>query len=204
MALEKAMEATRTDPLGARMWTNLAGIQERVGEDATTSYQRAIQLQSTNAVHQLSLAQFLAAKEENDQAGQAFDRAIELDPNGTSAHLARGQWLLQHTDLRGWRDLEFIARLAMQPYGKYPATPDFVNFDFARAYVQLVPRLLAQGKRAHARQLVQCGLADIAHARGYQSQQEEIEKETEGAVDTERAQELDKLETQLKELDKQT
>jgi tetratricopeptide (TPR) repeat protein len=61
--LREAMDAVRTNPKNAGMWVTLGEIllAERQLEKATQSFQRALQLEPTNAAAQRGLAQILLA-----------------------------------------------------------------------------------------------------------------------------------------------
>jgi hypothetical protein len=130
-----------------------------------------------------------------------FDQAVALEPNETKSHMARARWLLSHGDPQGWQDLEYIDRLASQPYGKYPALAEFVNLDFARAYVQLAERALRQHQKEKARALIERGLQDVARARANESLQRQMAVEMAGTgFNLGPARDLGELEVNLNDL----
>jgi hypothetical protein len=202
-ALEKATAATEADPLSARIWLNRAVIEEANRENPRFGYVQAQRRQPTRATHLLNMAEAQAEKaiEFDVPAGVLFDQAVALEPNETKTRLARGQWLLSHNDARGWQDLEYIARLADQPYGKYPATPDIVNLDFAQAYAKLAARAMKEGKRTEAARLVERGLYDVARWHAYEPHRRELAEAT-GTLDEldHEKQLLETLEAQLNRL----
>jgi O-antigen ligase len=209
MALQMARQAAATDPLSARMWLNLAAAQEYNGEGNTassSSYERAIRVRPTSAQAWLQWAQSRVRLERYSAPSPAplFDRAVTLDPNDTSMRLARGQWLLSHSNQRGWQDLEYIARLADAPYGKYPAVQESVNLDFARAYMKLAERALQTGDKAGALKLLERPAADVARARAYEERQRQLAESVAGSsVDIAPPENLDDLEAQLNSLKEQ-
>lgn len=203
-AVDKAREAVQSDPLSGRLWLNLAQMQASLdpqSPEIMPALQGAQQVQPTRAANWLNAAKWQARQNYKAQAGPLFDRAVSLEPNETAPRLARARWRLEHKDVRAWKDLEFIARLADEPYGKYPATPEFVNLDFARAYVPLAGRALQEGRRDEARRFIERGLADVARAQAYRPAQEAMARE--GASNAGPAADLNLLETQLKQLKEQ-
>ena len=197
-ALLKAKEATEADILSARLWTNLAQTQEAVGQVAGTAYTKAIQLQPTRALNYLNLGQYGDAHYFKDVVVY-FDQAIKFDPNDTEIRLSRGKWKLENKRQSGRKDIEYIAALKDKPYGKYPATPEMVDLNFARAFTMLAQRDISLDKSA-ARNWIERGLKVIAEGREWESKRREMEQATQGAVDESREQTMNELETQLKEL----
>jgi hypothetical protein len=202
-ALEKANAAKESDMLSARIWTNLAQTQEAVGQDARATYERVTRLQPTRGLNWLDNAEYGLNKrglKESQWLETQFYTAIMYDPNDPQIRMARGDWLLKNGDKRGWKDYEFIASLAEKPYGKYPATPEIVDLNFARAYAKLAARDAQRKQFSSAQKYVERGLQEIATAREYEPSRRAMETATYGAPDEKRAQELDELETNLKSL----
>jgi len=208
LALQKARDASQADPLGARMWSALGHAQDANKEDARAAYQRAIHLQPTHAAHSRNVAEYLAALQAKDSKSttpqnirQLFDRAVALEPNETKSRLARARWLLSRNDPQGWKDLEYIAHLASQPYGKYPAVMDIVNLDFARAYIQLAEHTLRNNQKEKARSLIERGLQDVARARTHEARQRQMAEEMVGTgINVGPARDLGELELNLNDL----
>jgi len=205
-ALEKAAAATDADPLSARMWSNRALIEEANNRNPRFSYEQARRRQPTRATHLLNMAQAVAEKtfEWDTPAGALFDQAVALEPNETKTRLARAQWLLNHNDARGWQDLEYIARLADQPYGKYPAIVEIVNLDFAQAYAKLAARALRNGKKSEASKLIGRVLSDLARWRTHEPRRRQLAEEPAAADELDREkQRHDALEIELREVQNQ-
>ncbi|MBV9863895.1 MAG: O-antigen ligase family protein [Abitibacteriaceae bacterium] len=202
LSLQKAREATQTDPLNARAWVNLARLQGAMGQISDEAFTRATQLQPTRAGTWRNWAEAKAQQHDLQATQTYFDKAIALDPKGTNTRLARAQWLLSQpqemAQAKGWQDLEYIAQLAQQPYGRFPATPELVNLDFTRAYVKLAGRALQNGHKAAAQDYIQRGLADVQRARKYEAFQRQLADIGVGNVAP--AGDLDELETSLKTL----
>lgn len=201
-SLAKAREATEADPLSARAWLNRARIEDSVGEDATPAFARAASLQPSRAATWRAWAESSAQHGDATTARRYFDHAIAVDPNGTTTLLARANWLLNRADApaqaQGWQDLEHIAALARQPYGKFPATPELVNLDFARAYAKLAARDLQADHKDVARDLVTRGLEDVARAHRYEGFQRQLASIGVGNIT--RNTDLNELETTLNQL----
>jgi O-antigen ligase len=200
-ALEKARDAIAADSLSARMWSNLADAQAATGRDAGNAHILVTRLQPTRALNFLDLAQYLIARGgDRNRIRQSLDRAVSLDANNPQIRLARGNWLLRNGDESGWEDLEWIASLAEKPYGKYPATPEMVDVDFARAYAKLAARDVKRKDFESAKKYVMRGLQEIETAREYEPSRRALETATYGAPDEKRAQELDELSATLWDL----
>ena len=199
-ALEKAKAATQADHLSARLWSNLAQTQEAAGQDAQHSYENATDLQPTRGLNWLNVVE---GKLDKDGGGAWVEKRIysgvRYDPNDTLIRLTRGKWKLKNKDEKGWKDIEYIAALKDKPYGKYPATPEMVDLNFARAFTMLAQRDISLDKSA-AKNWIERGLKVIAEGREWESKRREMEQATQGAVDESREQTMNELETQLKEL----
>lgn len=199
-ALERAREATKADALSARLQTNLAVIQESLGENAHDAYKKAADLQSTRALNWYDVAFLKGHDDEDLRVEQTLARAIELDPNDTTIRLARGDWLLEKGDARGWEDYEYVAALADKPYGKYRAVEEIVDLNFMRAYAKLAERDVSRKQFARAQKFIEQGLAQIELARAHEPRRSEIETGNPGSVNEQRVQEFDQLEAQFKNL----
>jgi O-antigen ligase len=200
-ALKKAQLGFQNDWLSARLMYDLTQGYElnasTVLSEPKIVYERIIELQPTRALNYLYYAEYLARKgASNDPIARLYDKAIELDPNDTEIRLSRGKWKLSHNDQSGWQDIEYIAALKDKPYGKYPATPEMVDLNYARAYAMLAERDIAKNKKA-AKLWIERGLQVIAEGRKYEPQRQEMEKATYGSVDTSREQTMNELEAQL-------
>ena len=199
-AVELAREAARADALSTRMLANLGNILEATRQDARGTYERATTLQPTRALNWLDLAVAQTLASQNEQAGQSFDKAIQHDPNDTTIRLARGDWLLNKGDARGWQDYEYVAALAEKPYGKHRAVEEIVDLNFMRAYAKLAERDVASKQFARAQKFIEQGLAQIELARVHEPRRNEIETGTAGGVNEQRVQEFDQLEAKFKTL----
>jgi hypothetical protein len=137
-------------------------------------------------------------------AEEFWEETIARDPNSSSLRLERANWLLARDDSRGWKDLEYIAALAEQPYGRYQPIEEKVNLDFARAYVKLVPRMLEQKQTERAERAIERGLRDVAQARYWQPRLRQLaEAAPDGVAGLALPQDLDELETRLQTLQQQ-
>jgi len=196
-ALEKAREAKDADPLSGRAWIFYALSQGANGENAMPSFEQAIRLQPTRAESYLSVARYLdkTAPTDTSRIASYYDRAIALDHNNSRMRLERARWRLAHKDLGAWDDFEYVAKLADEPYGKHPAIVQFVNLDFAEAYIQLVPRLLQRGEIARAKAMVEAGLEDVELARHYEAETAELRRIMPGSEDDE--EKLNEVEASL-------
>lgn len=201
-AIERAREATQTDSANAAAWRHLAQISPEVNE-STLAAARATELQPTRGANWLRRAQ-VAARNNDANAAKYFERAIQLEPNETFIRRARAEWLSSRNDATSWNDLEFIARLRDTPYGRYPATPEIVNLDFARAYLKLAERALSQKQVARARELIARGLDDVARAKVFAKDQERmaqaLRQSGDTSIDVGPDPELPQLEEQLQNL----
>lgn len=199
-ALERAREATKADALSARLQTNLAIIQESLGESSHDAYKKAADLQSTRALNWFDVAFIKAHEHEDMRVEQALARAVELDPNDTTIRLGRGDWLLKKGDKRGWEDYEYVAALIDKPYGKYRAVEEMVDLNYMRAFAKLAERAVEQKQFAQANKFIEQGLAQIELARVHEPRRNEIETGTAGGVNQERVQEFDQLEAKFKDM----
>jgi O-antigen ligase len=151
-ALEAAQDAVAADSSGVRPLTNLAQTQESAGQDASPTWKQATEARPTAALTWLQWAEARVRKGESPR--EQFDRAVALDANDTSIRWARAEWLLGQSDKtaqqQGWADLEKIGQLLDEPYGRYPATPEIVNFDYVRALLKLTEREIERGDKKQA------------------------------------------------------
>lgn len=208
-AWEKAEDATRSDFLSARLNGNLARIREVLAWERQTPgqappftdsiHRRIIALQPTRAFNYLDYANALIKNGNDKEAESQYEKAVQLDPNDPAIRFARAKWKLERKDENGWRDIEYIAALKDKPYGKYPATPEMVDLNFARAYAMLAERDISKNKAA-AKNWIARGLEVIAEGRRWEPQRRSLEQAAEIPIDESREQTMNELETQLKEL----
>jgi O-antigen ligase len=199
-AIEKARAATQADSFSARLLYNEIQTCEASGQDVALQYELLLRLQRMRALNYLYYAEYLARKNRGEnRVAQLYKQAIALDRNDTEIRLSCGKWKLKHQDQGGWFQIESIAELGGLPYGKYPATPEMVDLNYARAYAMLAERDAAKNKAA-AKNWIERGLSEIAEARKYEPQRREMEQATQGAVDESRVQTMDELEAQFKSL----
>jgi O-antigen ligase len=199
---ERAQRAVEADPLSAPMWILNAQTASSL-EQAQTATQKATELQPARAVNWLWRARL--SQTQNPAAAEKFwQEAIARDPNNSSLRLERANWLLERNDSRGWEDLEYVAALAEQPYGKYRPVEEIVNLDFARAYVKLTPRVLEKKQYDVARRYIQRALQDVAEARRWESRLRELAAAAPaGGPRLGPAEDLSELESQLQTLQQQ-
>lgn len=171
-ALERAREATQTNTLSARHWTLLADTTTDGKENAEAA-ERAIALQPTRALSYLRLAEYKQRFSAGSPA-DAYKRAVELDPHDTNIRWSRGEWRLAQGDKGGWEDIEAIARDKDAPYGKYPATPELVDLNYARAFIKLGERAANSGDKAKANEYARRADEVLKMARQYQKQNEDM------------------------------
>jgi hypothetical protein len=205
-AIEKANSARYADPLNARLRDNNTQIdtaaQGRVlVDDDYWLYQSITKLQPTRALNYLNYAEHMIQQGKSSrEILPLFDKAIYFDPNDTEIRFARGKWKLDHHDQTGWKDIEYIAALKDKPYGKYPATPEMVDLNYARAYAMLAERDFKNKSFAATNKWITRGLEVIAEGRKYEPQRREMEQATQGAIDSSRGQTMDELENEFKGL----
>jgi O-antigen ligase len=193
-SLEKARAAIAADPLSARMWSNLADAEEATGENSLTTHREIVHRQPTRALNFLDYARALQNQDgEKIEIERALNKAVQLDPNEPQIRAARGEWLLKNGDNSGWKDFEYIASLAEKPYGKYPATPEIVDLNFARAYAKLAVRDERRKNFKSAKKYILRGLDEIKTAREYEPSRRAMETATYGAPDEQRGRELNEL-----------
>ena len=195
-AFEKAQAAVDTDPLSARLIYNLIQAREASGQNADMLYRTLLQLQPTRALNHLYFAK--TSQTDREQKDVLFQKAISLDPNDTEIRLIRGNWKLKSGDQSGWKDIEYIAALKDKPYGKYPATPEMVDLNFARAYAMLAERYVRN--QDAAKNFIARGLKVIAEARKWEPQRRALEQAAQVPIDESREQTMNELEAQLKTL----
>jgi len=188
LALQNAQDAVGFDPLSSRLWQRLAQaqvMQARAGNGdfaaAESVFARATQLNSQNNVAWRSWAE---ARDEEPQSStrspstaELWDKAVRLAPRDSSSLLARAQWRLKRNanDDQAWNDVETLVRERDEPYGRYAAVGEYVNLDFARASVLLLPRLMKMKQdAARAKTMLQNALSDVALAEGKVARQKEI------------------------------
>jgi len=148
---------------------------------AESAFARATQLDPQNNVAWRSWAE---ARDEESQSStrspstaELWDKAVRLAPRDSSSLLARAQWRLKRNanDDQAWNDLETLVRERDEPYGRYAAVGEYVNLDFARASVLLLPRLMKMKQdAARAKTMLQNALSDVALAEGKVARQKEI------------------------------
>lgn len=221
LALQNAQDAVGFDPLSSRLWQRLAQaqvMQARAGNGdfaaadfaaAESAFARAIQLNPQNNVAWRSWAE---ARDEEPQSStrspstaELWDNAVRLAPRDSSSLLARAQWRLKRNanDDQAWNDLETLVRERDEPYGRYAAVGEYVNLDFARASVLLIPRILKQDA-ARAKTMLQNALSDVALAEGKVARQKEIAASNAGGEgNLGPPADLDELRRQLERLQKE-
>ena len=194
MALQKAQEAVEADPLGARNWTVLSRALAFSGQNPLPAATKAAQLQPTKAANWSNLAVV-----EPQSAAQLWKTAIERDPNNTGLLLERAKWYLsQNQKEAAYDDLEQILELWDAPYGRYPATPDWVELDFARATVLMAPHLWSSGQKNRLKIYLDRALADVARSRAHRAEQEKMLEAVGDTLRLEPLANLDELEADLK------
>jgi len=200
-ALKKAREARIADLFSARLLDNFAQAKRVASKQIPSSnddwmYQKIIEMQPTRALNYLHYAEYLIERKgSKDRIGHLYEEAIRLDPNDTEIRISRGNWLGKD----GWRDFRKVVGSAQKPFGKYPATPEMVDLNFARAYLSLAQSDFVEDK-AYKKSLVEAGLKVIAEGRKWETQRREMEQAAQGGVDESREQTMDELEEQLKKL----
>lgn len=201
-ALEKAHAAVEVDKYNARLWTNFAQTQEALGHGAQHAYEEAMILQETRGLNWLNLVEYCSNKrglEDSVWFEKRMNGGVRFDPNDTTIRLARGKWRLSLKIEKGWQDIEYIAALKDKPYGKYPATPEMVDLNYARAYAMLAERDIVKDKTA-AKRWIQRGLEVITEGRKYEPSRQQMEQATQGSIDYSREQTMDELQAKLKAL----
>ena len=202
-ALDKAANAAYIDLFSARLKDNLAqayASDQSERSELDNLYLRVIALQPTRALNYLKYAEyFIERKKPRSEIAALFGSAVKFDPNDTEIRFNRGQWKLQQKDESGWKDIGYIAALKDKPYGKYPATPEMVDLNFARAYAMLAERDVARNKSA-AKNWITRGLEVIAEGRKYEPHRREIEQAAQVPIDESREQTMNELESQMKTL----
>ena len=201
-ALRLAGEAVANDSPSARAQITLAFARELNAQDAEQAYQRAVALRPTSAQIRQQWAEYRARR--GEPSGAFWDQAIALDRNNIGIRWARGENRLRDGDAGGWNDIEEIARLKDAPYGKYPATPEAVDLDYARAFSRLAERDLERGKKPSARKYIDRAAEVLAQARVHFDQQNAMAQEM-AKTGTEMAppENPDELESQLNALREQ-
>ena len=205
-ALEKAVAAKNADPLSARLTLNLAQTESAAPKAIPSSgnywrYHWLHKWQPTRALNYLSSAEYwIEANKSSSEIANLFDKAVQYDPNDTEIRLARGKWKLDNNHKNEWRDIEYIAALKDEPYGKYPATPEMVDLNYARAYAMLAERDSKNQKVPDAKKWIARGFEVVAEARKFEPQRRAMEQATQGSIDYSREQTMNELEAQFKSL----
>jgi tetratricopeptide (TPR) repeat protein len=166
-------------------------------QGALEAYQRAYDLQPSRAANSVNLARIHDQKGDLLLTLECFNKAVELDPNDTSIRLERAEWLLAHKNPDGVNDLKFVIAQRDKPYGLYAATPEWVNLDYARATIKLLPYLWQEKQFQLASDLVAKAQGETAHARANQGLQQEMMKELGAASALRPDTDLDELESDL-------
>jgi O-antigen ligase len=166
MSLIEAQKALDSDPDSFRANNQVARALVVGGdiEKALPYYQRSTELAPTRASNWMNVAEASNQLGDVAAARKNYDRAVEVDPNNTMLLLARGEWLISQKDSAGYKDLQRIVWLWDQPYGKYQPTPEFVNLDFTRATLELLPQMMKAGQNTEAKRLVTKATGDVANA----------------------------------------
>jgi O-antigen ligase len=187
-----------SDAGSARLWSSWGRLQEALQfgepEDAL---KKAIELQPNRASNYLNLARFKSRQGENPNEIEAlYETAYKRDPLNTSLLLEWAKWQLDTKSGKGYENLRKILKLWDEPYGKYPAIPEWVNLDFTRATALAWPQLSSQEKSRYKER----SMADIATARLYEERNRQILAEINSSVSLNENADLDEMENQLKTL----
>lgn len=169
-ALKTAQDAINNDPSSVRLWDNLARIQWALSKDASASYQKVLSLNPFRALSYFNYARYLQNTnpvKQKKQISDLYDEAIFYSHNDTTFRLARAKWKIKHADESGWDDLRYILELEQMPYGKYPAVPEIVNFDYAQAALLLARHALDQGDAASAKPLLELANQELQKGQNY-------------------------------------
>jgi len=163
-AIATAQSAINSDPANRRLWENLGRVQWALGKDATKAYRKSISLQPFRAASYLDLARYyqnIDPQKHRDEISKLYDTAIQYDPHDTTLRMARAEWKLQHQGSSGWDDLRFILNLQQLPYGKYPAVPENVDFNYGQAAIMLAGHALDQKDASAAQSLLATAAAEL-------------------------------------------
>jgi hypothetical protein len=169
-ALQTAHDAINGDPANTRLWDNLARVQWSVGKDANAAYQKEISLNPYRALSYFNYARYLQNTDpvkKQKQIDDLYNKAIFYSHNDTTFRLARGKWKIKHAYKSGWDDLRYILELQQLPYGKYPAVPEMVNFDYGQAALLLARHALDQGDATSARSLLETAYVELQKGENY-------------------------------------
>ncbi len=169
-ALKDADDAINGDPGSIRLWENKARIQWTLGKDANAAYQKTISLNPFRALSYFNYARYLQNTDpvkHQKQISDLYDKAIFYSRNDTTILLAAAKWKIKHEDKTGWEDLRYILQLQNEPYGKYPAVPEMVNFDYGQAALLLARHALDQGDAASAKPLLETVQEELKKGETY-------------------------------------
>jgi hypothetical protein len=174
-ALQTAQDAINNDPSSIRLWDNFARIQWALGKDANASYQREISLNPFRSISYFNYARYLQNTDpvkNEKQISDLYDKAVFYSRNDTTVLLARAKWQIKQANKSpwsnlGWNNLKGILELQNEPYGKYPAVPEMVNFDFGQAALLLARHALDQGDAMSARSLLETAYTELQKGENY-------------------------------------
>lgn len=203
-ALKTAREAINNDPASIRLWDNLARIQWALGKDANASYQKVLSLNPMRALSYFNYARYLQNTDpvkNKQKISDLYEKAIFYSRNDTTFLLAAAKWKIKQEDKTGWDNLRYILQLQQMPYGKYPAVPEMVNFDYGQAALLLARHALDQGDAATAKPLLETAKQELQKAQDYinSSYQQQI-LDSVGKTNTEERDLLADMETDYQEL----
>lgn len=173
LALQRAQEAIDSDPTSARLWVNLGFLQESLGQNGIPTLQRATELQPMRAANWLNLARAHQRHGDATKIESFYWKALENDPFDTGIRLERAQHRLTVNHRSGVPDLRYILAQWEMPYGKYAPIDHFVNLDFARATVILVP---FEKQKPELKTWISRALADCNRARAVRAQNEAMRR----------------------------
>jgi Tfp pilus assembly protein PilF len=201
-----AQQAINNDPSSVRLWENLARVQWSQGKDAGAAYQKTIALEPMRALSYFNYARYLQNTDPVKNAAKIsdlFNKAIFYSRNDTTLLLASAQWKIKHGDAAGWDELRYILQLQQSPYGKYPAVPEIVNFDYGQAALMLARHALDQGDAHTAKPLLETARQELQKGKNYiNSQYQQQILDSVGQTNEGDSELLDRMETDYRELEK--
>ena len=201
-ALELATAATRSDPLGVRMWTNLAQAHEKANQNPDEWWARAVAVCPLGAQ---VWRQWAASRVRRGlDAEEQFARSIEIAPRDTETRQQRAQWRMAKNDARALEDWNAIAALARAPYGRFAATPEIVDLNYARALVEIARDDIRRGRRVEAAARLRDATTMLKQAQMYETKHGEFIEAARGAGALQAAtEERETLQAQTRELQAQ-
>jgi tetratricopeptide (TPR) repeat protein len=138
--------------------TGLSTAQPSALSPAIADYERAIQLNDIDAVAQHNLGWLYHLLGQNDEAGHALKRAVELDPSNAVFHLSLGMWLEESGDKQYSSEYAKAIELA-------PGITDSPFFVDLRARDAAQANRVVSEARSHIEELLRRGSDPILEAR---------------------------------------